>query len=300
MNFLSLYCSKSVFPARSEPAVFRCLVGRRRWLAGWVLLTAMACQFGGTSPLKATATPTPAPSPVVAPTATPESAPKARNYDGSQQSAYIKTAVNAFVEARGAKANAFVAASNAYQEAGGASVKGLSSKEAITERRELIQKASQTNDDYLAFVETQDATYQDDLSKTPLTKEDVDAIVAEFSAHAKADLVIKLRGTTGDMLKTGDTMMEFLEKKYGTWKLNDNRLTFKKAADTNAFSALSKKYNTYVEGVQKMSAEVNSSLPTPGTSPIPDASPSLGATPAAGATVNTPTASPIPSPKLEP
>ena len=261
-----------------------------------ILLVGVFCRIPGTSPLHGAPTPTPTPSPTAQPTATPESAPKVRSYDGNQQSEYIKTAQNAFIEARGVKADAFVAANNAYQEAGGASVKGLNSKEAITQRLELITKASQTNDDYLAFVETQDATYRDALAKTPLIQEDVDALVAEFSSRSKADLVKKLRLTERDMLKTGESMMDFLEKKYGSWKLDGNKLSFKKAADTNAFSALGKKYNGYVEGVQKMSAEVNAPATTPGASPTPG--PTVAAP--AEATATTPKASPVPAAKPTP
>ena len=244
---------------------------------------------------------TPTPAPTASPTATPaETAaptPENRHYSGQQQSEYIKTAVNAFVEARGVKYSAFVAANRAYQEAGGASVKGLDSKEAITARRSLIQTASQTNDEYLAFVETQDATYRAELAKTPLVKEDVEALVTEYATNSKEATVKKLREVQRDLLRTGDAMMDFLEKKYGGWKVTANKISFKKAADTNAFSAMGKKYNTYVDEITKLSEEVNASSPTPSTSPIPSASPSPSGAAVPAETASAPTPSPAPGAK---
>ena len=274
------------------------LPGRRSILTGVLLLA------GIVSRQEATGAPAPAPVPAAIPTASPspasDAATETRNYDGTQQSNYIKTAENVFLEARGAKSTAFVEANNAYLQAGGASAAGLTSKEAVTARREMIQKAMRANDDYLTFVDTQETVYHDELAKTPLIKADVDGLTANFAEHAKTADVKKLRETERDLLKTGDAMMAFLESKYGAWKLNGNKPAFKKSADTNAYSALGKKYNVDVETVQKLSASVNSPLPTPGTSPIPPVSPSPGGAVQPPAAVSAPTTGPTPTAKSKP
>ena len=258
--------------------------------------------MGGPLVMKSAPSPSPMPTaaPSVAPTATPEGASEVRNYSGAQQSDYIKTAQNAFLEARGAKSTAFVEANNAYLQAGGASAKGLTSKEAVTARREMLQKAIQANDDYLAFVDKQETLYHDELAKTPLIKADVDGVLAEFTETGKTAEVKKLRENERDLLKTGDAMMAYLENKYGSWKLSDNKPSFKKPADASAYGALGKKYNTYVEAVQKLSASVNAPLPTPDASPNASVSPSPGGAAQPQAAVSAPTVSPAPTAKSKP
>ena len=271
-------------------------------LAAGVLLVAGMSLVGSVQTSKAAATPTPAPtaSPTAAPTATPEEAPEIRSYDGTQQENYIKTANSAFLEVRGAKSTAFVEANNVYLQAGGASGTGLTLKEAIAARREMIQKALQANDDYLAFIDIQEKTYHDELAKTPLIKADVDGLTANFAEHAKTADVKKLRETERDLLKTGDSMMGFLEKNYGAWKLSGNKPVFKKAADANAYSALGKKYNADVETVQKLSAAVSAPLPTPGASPSPGGAASPAGTALPQATVSAAATSPAPAAKAKP
>ena len=291
---------KDTFSDRVSPVVSSDLPGHRA-ARRMALLAGAVCLLGGACQLAAAPTPTPAPTstavPSVAPSATPEGTSEVRNYTGTEQSDYIKTANNAFLEARGVKSTAFVEANNAYLQAGGASAKGLTSKEAVVARRDMLQKAIQANDDYLAFVETQQTVYHDELAKTPLIKADVDGLTSDFVEHARTDEVKKLRATERDLLQTGDAMMEYLEKKYGAWKLNDNKPVFKKSSDASAYSSLGKKYNAYVEAVQKLSASVNSPLPTPGASPAPSTSPSPSGAAQPQTTVGSAEVSPTPKAK---
>ena len=276
-----------------------CLSGKHAALAGVILSAGVAILPLGVPTVLGAATPTPAPTvaPTASPAATPDDAPVNRNYDGTQQANYIKTANDAFVEARGAKTSAFIEANNAYLQAGGASGQGLDSKDAIKARREMIAKAIQANEECLTFTGTQETFYHDELAKTPLIKADVDGLTTSFAEHAKTADVVKLRQTTGDMLKTGDKMMEFLENKYGAWKLSGNKPVFKKTADAKEYSTLGKKYNTDVESVQKLGAAVNAPLPTPGASPVSSVSPSPGGVAQPQATVGAATVSPAPKAK---
>ena len=235
-------------------------------------------------------TPTPAPAPSVAPTATPEGTPEVRNYNGTQQAQYIKTAQTAYIDARAVKTAAFAEANDAYVQAGGASAKGLTSKGAVTERRAMIQKAIQANDDYLAFVNTQDETYRAELAKTPLIKGDIDALVTDYAATSKEEKVKELRKDVSSLLKTGDEMMAVLEKEYGSWKPEGTAPKFKSSGSAKAYSALGKKYNGLVANMQKLTAEINAAPPAPDASP----SPSVPATPTASVA---PVASPVPTEK---
>ena len=265
---------------------------------GVALLVAgvVACPVGGFSKTAAaTPTPTPVPSPSVAPsvapTATPEGTPEVRNYNGAQQSQYIQTARTAYIDLRAAKTAAFAEANDAYVQAGGASAKGLTSKEAVTARRAMIQKAIQANDDYLAFVTTQDETYRAELAKTPLVKSDIDGLVSEYAATSKEDKVKELRKDVGALLKTGDDMMAVLEKEYGSWKPEGNAPKFKGSGDAKAYSALGKKYNGLVANVQKLTGEINTAPP------VPEAVPSPGTPAASPAASVAPAVSPVPTAK---
>lgn len=264
-------------------------MGRRCWSLGAALLIGLGgygCGRSGNSSTEATPTPTPTPTPspagtpvvVTTPTPTPEPTVEAARYSGKQQAEYIQTAQNAFMEARSVKLTPFLEANKAFQEAGGASAKGLTSKEAVTQRRALIEACRKTNEDYLTFASTQPDTYRAELAKTPLIPSDVDGLVAGFTENGRQQEIIKLRTTERESLKTADDMMAYLEKTYGSWTLSGNLPKFKKPADINAYGALGRKYNGLVADVQKLQAVANAPLPTPGETPIPSASPSSGTT----------------------
>ena len=283
----------------STPSRRRAGVARRYWSLGAALLVGLGGSgCGRASKSSADPTPTPTASPadtpvvVTTPAPTPEPTVQAPHYSGVQQAEYIRTAQNAFMEARGAKSTPFLAANKAFNEAGGASAKGLTSKDAITQRRALIQACSKANDDYLTFAATQPEAYRTELAKTPLTQSDVDGLVSDFTAKGRQEEIIKLRNTERESLKTADDMMAHLEKTYGAWTLNGNKPVFKKTSDFNAYGTLGKKYNGLVADLQKLQSEVNTPLPTPGESPIPSASPSPGAATGAQPTVAAPAASP--------
>ncbi len=246
-----------------------------------LFLVGVACQF------QACPGPKPAPEPLIsptpAPTAPPPSAvpvapdPPVARYSGVQQAEYIKTAQNGFVVARGLKSEAFALAFTAFGEAGGASAKGLASKADVADRRALIEKCRLANEDYLAFVGTQDDTYRQELAKTPLIPGDVDSLVDDFSKKAHADSLKKVRENKRDILKAADDMMAYLDKTFGAWKVNGNNAVFTKPADANSYSALAKKYNAFVQAEQKLQADINVPLPPPGDSPIPSVAPSPSA-----------------------
>lgn len=254
-------------------------------LAVATVLSLVVAQFQGCPGPKpmndpvATPTPTPTPTPVAAATASPEPTPDVPRYSGAQQMDYIRTAQNDFMTARGQKTEPFGLAKDAFNEAGGASAKGLISREAIAGRRALIGAISKANDDYKSFLTTQDETYRQALVKTPLMQSDVDSLVGEFTKASKTESVLKLRNLDGDLCKVGDEMLAYLDKTFGSWTIRDNKVAFKKAADGNAYAVLAKKYNGIVEAQRPLLTDLNPPLPTSGASPLPGA-PGAGAAPA--------------------
>ncbi len=234
----------------------------------------------------ATATATPTPSPV--PTATPKPAVTA-NYSGTQQAQYMATARDAFIALRTAKVQPFLDAHKALDDAGSMSTKGLKTRADIAARRDLIAKTLAANDAYQEFVKTQEDTYRAELAKTPLTPDDADSILAEYTTKANTSLNLKLRETQRDVLKAGDDMLAALDKKFGSWSVNDSgKLLFKKKADVNAMNALSAKFNAKVVLLQPLRDQLaQSANPTPagspGAAPAASASPTAPATPAASA-----------------
>ncbi len=243
----------------------------------------------------ATATPTPTPtatpSPVATPTPTPAATP---NYSGTQQAQYIATARDAFVALRTQKTQPFLEAHKALDTAGALSAKGLKTKADIAARRDLIAKTSAANDDYLAFVKTQDDTYRAELAKTPLIAGDIDGLVKEFSEHANTPTVVKIREDEKDVLKMGDDSMATLDRKFGAWTVSDaGKMTFKKSADASAYGKSLANLSAKVTEIDKLRAQIAA---TPSPSPVvsPGASPAASPT---GAPATTPAAAPTASVK---
>ena len=220
----------------------------------------------------ATATPTATPTPAPAPTATPatEVTP---NYSGTQQTQYISTARDAFVVLRNEKSQPFLDAHKAMDAAGGLSARGLKTKADIAARRDLIAKTAVANEDYLAFVKTQEETYRAELAKTPLTPTDISGLVIEFAAHANTPTVVKIREDERDVLKIGDNLMAILDKKFGAWTANDaGRITFKKPADASAYSKAIANQGAKVAEIDKLRAQI-SATPSPSPSASPASAP---------------------------
>ncbi len=191
---------------------------------------------------------------------------------------YTAQAKDAFLAQRQEGSQPFLDAHNAFEAAGGVNPAGLTTKEAVTARRDLIAKCLAGNDTYIAFITNQEATYRADLAATPLIPEDVDALAKEFAAHAKTDAIIQIRQKEAEILKCGDDMMAMLEKTYGLWSVSAaGRLSFKKKSETADYTALSEKYNKLVAESDELLKLVN---PTPSPSPGASVSPAA-ASPAA-------------------
>ena len=239
----------------------------------------LAIEAGAAPKATPTPTATPIPTPVPSPTATPAASPApTANYSGTQQTQYITTARDAFVAMRTAKSQPFLDAHKALDAAGALSARGLKTKEDIAARRDLVAKTSAANDEYLAFVKTQEDTYRAELAKTPLIPNDIDGLVKEFNERTNTPTVIKLREDERDTLKIGDEMLTTLDKKFGAWSANEaGRIVFKKKSDVAAYGELLSKLNAKVSEMQKLREEL-----TPTPSPSPSAS--AGVTPAASPT----------------
>ncbi len=217
-------------------------------------------------------------------------------YNNAQRTQYIKQADNAFLALRDAKTGPYTAAFNAMLNAGGFSAVGLTSKEAIAARRDLVAKCQAANDDYEAFTKTQDATFKAELQKTPLIPNDVDYVLSDFSYKAQTNDNLKLRALQRDSLKTGDDMLAYLDKSYGNWSVNEKQhLTFKKPGDAAPFSALAKTYSEQVAAISKLQNDIKATAdPNSVATTTPAASPAASGAPVSPA-VASPAASPVAS-----
>ena len=155
---------------------------------------------------------------------------------------------------------------------------GMSSKEAVANRRDLLSKVRAANDDYLAFITTQEATYRAELAKTPLIPADVDAIAADFVVKANIPRAIKLQQMEKDLLTSADNMLGDLTDWDGSWSANAaGKLSFKKKSYQAAYLALEQKYNGLANGMQQIIDQkaTASASPSPAASAAPSASPSI-------------------------
>ncbi len=212
-------------------------------------------------------------------------------YNNAQRSEYVTQADKAFTALRDAKLNRFMEPYNALLASGGFSATGLTSKDAIAARRDLIKKALAANDDYEAFVKTQEATFKAELQKTPLIPNDVDYILSDFSYKAQTDKNVQLRGLQRDALKTGDEMLAYLDKSYGSWSVNAaQHLTFKKPGEAGPFSALTKTYNDQVTAASKLLSDIRAVAdPNSVATSVPSASPAASGVPVSPAPAASPT-----------
>ncbi|MBE7219874.1 MAG: hypothetical protein INR64_15495 [Caulobacteraceae bacterium] len=234
----------------------------------------------------ASATPAQTPAPAAA-ASTPQ------GYSNAQREQYIKQAEAEYNAVAGPKLQAFADSMKAFLGAGGISAVGLTSKDAITARRNLIAQCQQTNTDYEDFVKTEEQTYKADLQKTPLIATDVRDVFDDFQFKAQTPDNIKLRDLQRDSLKTSDDLLAYLEKTYGSWSVNaQQHLTFKPGVAA-PFNAIAKTYNDQAAAINQLQtaikAAVNPNNVAPGASP---------AVPAAAASV--PPASVAPSPSATP
>ena len=215
--------------------------------------------------------------------------PEVAKYNGKQQMEYNRQAVDAFITQRAEKSQPYIEAHNALETAGSVSPKGLTSKEAIAARRDLIAKCIAANDVYLDFVKTQENTYRAELAKTPLLPGDIDSLVNDFAARANTSAIVKLRETERETLQAGDEMMASLDKSYGDWSVNAaGALGFKKKGGSAAFNAAAQKYNKLANDEAKLLAEVNKSMVVPSASATPTATPGASVSPAASGSVASP------------
>ncbi len=224
-------------------------------------------------------TPTPTPVPTPKPTPKPP-----EGYTREQRQQYITTAVNSFKALRQSKAQPFTDAFAALTAAGGLGSTGLTSKDAIAARRDLIQKCLAANDDYSAFIKGQEAAYTAELKKTPLTPNDVEVESSYAGAKMPTDKIVQLRTLQGEALKTGDQMLAYLDSKFGAWTFNAEKhaVLFKKPADSTPFTTLAKTYGEQVASLNKLRDEVNAVSKDDPTAASPAAT-GAATTPAAAA-----------------
>ncbi len=257
-----------------------------RWTtAGLAVAISFLTACGQSAPPASEPTPTPAATPTVTPVAAAVPAsptPEVAKYNGQQQMEYNRQAVDAFVTQRAEKSQPYIEAHNALETAGSVGAKGLTSREVIAARRDLIAKCIAANDVYLDFVKTQENTYRAELAKTPLLPGDVDSLASDFATRANTAAIVKLRETERETLKAGDEMLSSLDKSYGDWSVNGaGALTFKKKGASAPYSVAAQKYNKLANDEVKMLAEVNKSQTVPSASATPAAAPGASAAPAA-------------------
>ena len=230
--------------------------------------------------------------PKPAATATPKVDPSGNpTYSNAQRTQYIKQASEAWVALRNAKEGPFTDAFSAMVTAGGFNAAGLTSKEAIATRRDFVAKCQAANDEFQVFTKTQDDTFKTELQKTPLVTNDVDYVEEDFKFKAQTDKNMQLRDLQRESLKTGDEMLAYLEKTYGSWSINAaQHLVFKKSADAAPFAALGKMYNEQETARVKLQTEIKAIVDPNATPAAPLASP------AAASPSSSPAATPAASP----
>lgn len=254
--------------------------------AYYFLVYKPAASVGATVLAPPTASGTPKPT-------APPATPKPTGYGNAERAQYVKQADDAFIALRDARSGAFTTALNTFVTAGGLNVAGLTSKDAIAARRNLVAQCQAANDDYEAFVKTQDATFKAELKKTPLIASDVDFVVNDIGYRLQTDKNLQLRGLQRDSLKTADDMLAYLDKIFGIWSINAaQHLVFKKATDAAPYTALSKTYSDQVTAMNKLQGEIKASGDPATAAPTTSA-----ASPASAAA---PTASPVASPVASP
>ncbi len=243
-------------------------------------------------PPPATPAPTPTPAPV---------APGNPTYSSSKREQYISQASDAFTAARRAKIQALTDAINTLHTAGMMSPKGLVSKEAIAERRKLVENARLANEDYIAFVTTQEATYRAELEKTPLVPNDVYVTVGQFLAkNSHVAETLAVRETEKELLKSTDDTLAMLDGSWGRWHLRDGKVSFEKPGDVDRYGKLLTRFNAAVAAQTAAQAKLTAAQgPDAGAaasaggaaSPTPEVSPAASVAPATSAA---PAASPVP------
>ncbi len=231
--------------------------------------------------------------PTAAAATPPKATPKADTsgnptYNGTQRNQYIKQAEDAYSAVANAKIKALNDSFAALTAAGGFTG-GLTSKDSIVARLDLVGKCQAANDDYEEFTKTQEQAYKDELKKTPLISNDVDVVFSDFQFKAQTANNLKLRDLQRDSLKTVDSILAYLDKSYGSWSINAaGKLSFKAGA-AGPFNALAKTYNDQADAINKLQAEIKATVDPNGT---PSGSPAAaGATPVASVAAPSPAAS---------
>ncbi len=229
------------------------------------------------------ATPVPSATPAVTAKATPAGNP---TYSGAQRTQYIRDAEKIYSAQADPKRQAFTESFQALMTAGGFSAVGLTSKDAIAARRNLVAQCQKANDDYEDFVKVQEQTYKDALQKTPLVPNDVDVVFDDYKFKAQTEKTVQLRDMERESLKTGDELLGYLDKNYGSWSVNaQQHLTFKPGVSA-AFNAIGKKYNDQATAMVNLQNEIKAIVDPNATPP--------GASPA-GSAAASPATAPAPS-----
>ena len=207
-------------------------------------------------------------------------------YTAAQRGQYVKQAEAAYLAVAEPKRQAFADSFKALVAAGAFSPVGLTSKDAIAARRNLVAQCQKANADYEEFIKTEEPAYKAELQKTPLVPNDVNNVFEDFVFKAQTAKNVQLRDLQRASFETGDELLAYLDKTYGNWSIKVDRLSFKPGA-SGPFNAIGKKYNDQATAIANLQNEIKTIVDPNGT-------PS-GAVPASPAA-----AGPAPSPSVAP
>ena len=279
-------------PPNRPPSLYQMTAEReRKGMGGLVVLVLLALLLAGggayyyfqimqKKPAAATAAgasaaSTPTPRPVVAASPTPP----------YTEQAYIDQADQSFMAIQQPKVQAFNTAYAAFKAAGSTSAKGLTTKESVAARRELIAKCLAANDDYATFVSTQIDTFRDELAKTPLTPADAQKTLDSSALKLRTPDIARLRQAEHDYLKGCDDLMAALEKWYGDWSVSSaGKLQLKSKEHIAAYNDLAQKCNALAANVSKLQNDYNAlsgGADATASTAVPGGSPGAAASPAA-------------------
>ncbi len=143
------------------------------------------------------------------------------------------------------KTQAYEAAANALKSAGSRLSSGLTTKEAINARRELLKKWIAANDDLARSYSTLENDVRTEMEKTPSTRDGAAAAARTVARNANIDLALKYCDYDRQKGQKWLATLDLLQGTWGQWKIEPSGLVRFNSKQTLArFNELQKAITT--------------------------------------------------------